>query len=88
MKLTRGNSMSEPVTHVECEHHRSCLETELRDALQIEREDREKDQAKIEHWLLRIEKRMDGMNSKLFAVVLEIAVGLILGILAYIGGKI
>lgn len=80
--------MAEPVTHVECEHHRNCLETELRDALQIERKDREKDQDKIEQWLLRIEKRMDGMNSKLFAVILELFVGLILGILAFIFGRI
>lgn len=78
----------ESVTHMECENHRNCLEAELRGALQKEKEDREKDQEKIENWLVRIEKRMDGMNSKLFAVILELFVGLLLGIFAYIGGKI
>lgn len=80
--------MTEAVTVSQCEEHRCNLKTEFREEIKNEKRDRENNQEKLENGIVRVEKRMDAMNSKLFAVILELLVGLFLGVLAYIGGKI
>ncbi|RQD91341.1 hypothetical protein D5R95_01170, partial [Methanosalsum natronophilum] len=60
---------NEPVTRSECTENQRCLRVEIRDAIRAEKDDREKELNEIRGWLVRIEGRIDGMNSKLTAVI-------------------
>lgn len=78
-------TMSEPVTHDECENHRRCMENKLKEAIAIEKNDREKDFDDMRGWLVRIEQRIDGLSSKLSAVIIELLIGMILALVAIVG---
>jgi len=75
------------VTHEQCEKYREKLRGEVQGCIFQEREDRKEDQDRLEKGMERLENRMERMNSKLSAVVLELLVGLILGVIAFLLGR-
>lgn len=61
------------------------MENKLKDAIAIEKNDREKDFDDMRGWVIRIEQRIDGLSSKLSAVIIELLIGLILALVAIVG---
>ena len=82
--------MSEPayVTQEQCEKHREKIQESVCDSICKERDDRKTETEKLEAWLLRIEGKMDGTNSRLSMIAIDLLIAFTGVILAFLLGRI
>jgi hypothetical protein len=76
------------VTHQECEKHREKIQESVCDSICKERNERINETEKLEAWLLRIEEKMDGTNSRLSMIAIELLIAFSGVMLAFLLGRI
>ena len=79
--------MNTPVTHAECIQHMKELENRVCMRMKEERVEVSEALEKIENWVIRLEEKLDWVKIGLLAVAVEIAIGLIMAIVAAIFAK-
>lgn len=79
--------MNTPVTHAECIQHMKELENRVCMRMKEERVEVSEAFEKIENWVIRLEEKLDWVKIGLLAVAVELAIGLIMSIVAAVFAK-